>query len=569
MKSTTLRSLCLSLLLAFSPALSQTPDPGPQKELEQGELTDIPPPYVERLKAQGPFLELTLKDAIRLALINNLEIEIENYNEDLNRERIIQTRGFYDPILEMTLAWNSNTRPNTSILDAGQGIPTTIFKTWSLNSQFSQNVPGGGNLNLSFDNNRAVTNSTFSFINPQFGTNFRVRFTQPLWRGFMETATERQIKLFNLDSQISDSQFQQRVVEIIEQVEIQYWELVFAIENHEARRSSLELALVQYRNNQRRVEIGVMAPIEITSSRAEMATREQEMIQSEVQIINAQNRLKRLLAPDPQATLWDMSLIPTSRPAVQELVVNLQQAIETALERRPELDQIHLNLEKNDVDRSYYKKQGKPAVDLTFGLTSTGTAGSILETEFADTDGDGVPDTPVGQTPASDSPFFGNFTDSMGQSLGFDFLTYTAQISVQIPLRNRTNEAQMAQLAIGERQLMSQLKNQQQLILVDVRNAYEEIATQRKRLDAARVARQLSEEQLSGENKRFEAGLSTNFEVLRYQRDLVDAQVLQLRAMVDYQLALTALQKAMFTIVDEQEMVVAKRADTATAVAEP
>ena len=132
-------------------------------------------------------------------------------------------------------------------------------------------------------------------------------------------------------------------------------------------------------------------------------------------------------------------------------------------------------------------------------------------------------------------------------------------VNLEIPLRNRENDAQLAQLGIADRQMMSRRKDTEQLVMVEVRNAYESINTRKKGLKAAQVARELSEEQLEGETKRFEAGLSTNFEVLRYQRDLADARVRELRTVVDYQLALTALRTAMFTIVDENDIVSARR----------
>src|SRR5690606_13362956 len=372
------------------------------------------------------------------------------------RERIIGTLGFYDPMLNLTLQWNSSEQPNTSILDAGQGIPTRIFKRWVFNTSLNQNVPGGGALTVDFNNDRFTTNSAFNFINPQYGADFGITFTQPLWKGFLETQTERQIKIFNLDTEISDRQFEQRVSEVIQQVENQYWELVFAIENYEARRHSLQLALIQYENNQRRVEIGVMAPIEITASRAEAAAREQEMIQSEVQIINAQNALKHLLAPDPQASIWNVTLLPTDQPVVQDVTVTLEEAINTALQRRPELDQIRLRLSQNEVDRAYFRNQGKPAVNLIAGLISTGTSGEVFMSQLADLDGDGVPETPVGQVPNPNSPFYGNFSDAWSQAFGYNYLTYNVGLNVQIPIRNRTSEAQLAEVAITERQLRSE-----------------------------------------------------------------------------------------------------------------
>lgn len=550
MRPTSLKSASTVVLLCTALVFGQAP--------AVEDLT-TPESYKDRIRATGAFLEMSLNDAIRLALTNNLELEIENYNEDLSRMRVFGTRGFYDPVARFTVGWFSATRPSSSILDAGSAIPTTITKNWQMNSRLTQNLQGGGSLVLDFNNNRGTTNSAFSFINPQFGSTLGITFNQPLWRGFRQTSVERQLKIYNLDTAISDSQFKQRVSEIIQQVENQYWELVYAIENFEARRSSLELAIVQYRNNQKRVEIGVMAPIEITSSRAEVATREQEMIQSEVQIINAQNALKRLLAPDPRASLWSLTILPTEQPQVRDVGISLETAIDTALQRRPELEQLSLELDKVDIDRKYYKKDGKPSVNLRFGLSSVGTSGRVLRSIQVDTDGDGFPDTVIPDVPQTDSPFYGNFSDSWGQSLRFDYLTYNTAIDVEIPLRNRSNEAQMAQLAVSERQLNSRVKNSQQLIIVDVRNAFEGIHTRRKGLEAARVARQLTEEQLQGENKRFEAGLSTNFEVLRYQRDLAEAQVRELRAMIDYQIALTALQKATFTIIDDNDIVTARR----------
>ena len=537
-------SFILLFVLTFSPILGQ-------QETIVSSAQDVTQPesYLERIRQNGAVLELSLRDAIRLALSNNLEIAIEEFNEDLNRERIIDTRGFYDPVLDFRFGWQSNQFPNTSSLDAGRGILARESSNLAFGSSVRQNVPGGGNFAFVFDNSRGKTNSTFRFINPSFGSTLDVSFVQPLWRGFLETPTDRQLKMYNLDTEITDSQFRQRVSEIVQQVERQYWELVFSIDNHETQRQSMQLAIIQYEDNEKRVAIGVSAPIEITSSRAEVATREQDMIQSEVLIINAQNALKRLLTPDPDASLWNLSMIPTDRPQMQNLRIGLGEAIQTALERRPELEQIHLEMEKNEVDRNYLKKAGKPAVDLSFGLTSTGSSGQVFKV-------DQFTATPV---LFQDHPLYGNFGNSFGQVFGFDFLSYGVFVDVQIPLRNRSNEAQLAQVSINERQMVSRLKNIQQMIIVEVRNAFEVITTQKKRLEAARMAGELSREQLDGETKRFQAGLSTNFQVLRFQRDLALAQAQELRALVDYQLSVTDLRTAMYTIIDENDIVLARQ----------
>ena len=364
-------------------------------------------------------------------------------------------------------------------------------------------------------------------------------------KGFLETQTERQLKLSNLDTEITDSQFKQKVSDVVQQVQNQYWELVYAIENQEIFRQSMKLAIIQLANNERRVEIGVLAPIEITTSRADVASREQEMIGAEVQIIVTQNALKRMLAADLKANVWSLTLIPTDRPQIKGLRITLKEAIGKALERRPELEQVRLEMEKNEVDRAYFKKEGKPSVNLVASFGSIGQSGNYFR--------EGT------REPNPDNPFFGDFGNSLNQVFGFDYVDYSIGLAVEIPLRNRSNEAQLAQVGIEQRRFLSRMKNQQQMILVDVRNAFESIETQEKRLQAARMARVLSEEKLKGETKRFQAGLSTNFEVLIYQRDLTQTQGQELRALIDYQIALTALEKAMYTIIDDNDIVVAKQ----------
>lgn len=551
---------CLVMALATPQVAAQDPAGLPEQAQPRPEDRDfqVPDSYVDRVRKQGAVLDLTLQEAIRLALTNNLEIAIENYNEDLNREQIIRTKGYYDPSLSFTLGWRSSEFPTTSQLDAGGGIAVRASDTFTFDTSLLQNVVGGGQLRVSFNNNRVESNSAFLFINPTFSSNFNVNFRQPLWRGFQRTNVRRQLQISNLDTEISDAQFKQQVAEIVQQVQNQYWEMVFAVQNFEAQRTSLELAIITHRNNRKRVQIGVLAPIEITSSQAEVARREQQLIQSEVQIINAQNGLKRLLAPDPAHSIWDLSLIPTDRPQLGAVEVTMDKAIETALKTRPELERVRLQMEQNEVNRWYYKRNGKPTLDLVANIGSVGNAGEVLVAPAIDTDGDGVPDDFGEPVPDPTDPRFGAFGNAWNQALGFDFLNWSVAAEITIPLRNRENNADLAMTRIRDRQLLSRMKNQQQAIMVEVRNAYETIATRQKSLEAARLARELAEKQLDGENKRYEAGLSTNFEVLRFQRDLAENQVSELRAEIDYQLALIALKKATYEIIQDNDIVLAR-----------
>ncbi|HSR54504.1 MAG TPA: TolC family protein [Acidobacteriota bacterium] len=513
--------------------------------------------YVERVKEEGAFIELSVRDAIRMALANNLEISIENFQEEINRVRLVGTKGFYDPEVSFDVGIRSSESPSISVLDAGQGIPVSTRDTFSWSSSFTQQVPYGGRLTVNLDNSRFESNSLFSTLNPSFGTEFSIQYTQPLWRGFIRTATKRQIKLQNLDLELSDLQFELKVSDVVRRVMDRYWDLVQAIESNDAERRSMNLAVVRYQDSTKRVEIGIEAPIEITSARSEVAGREQSFIQSEVAIVNADADLKNLLAPDPNDSLWDLRLIPRDRPKVEQIGLDLRGAINLALQRRPELTEYQKRLEQVEINREFYKKEGKPRVDLNLSYGSTGQAGQAFARVGVDLDGDGIPDDTT-NVPDPDSPFQGNFSNSLSSAFGFDFTNYNISATVTIPLRNRANDANLANQAIEERRLLSQLRMTQQQISVEVRKAFRQIEIQSKRLEAARVARELAEEQLDGENKRFEAGLSTNFEVLRIQRDLAEAIQAELVAKIDYVKSITALRQATYTLVENTDIVLAR-----------
>ncbi len=189
-------SVIVICLMLFSPVLAQTVPQG--KVVSDGsEDYEIPDSYVDSARQSGPYVELTLQEAIRMALKNNLQIELEGYTQEINKELIYGTKGFYDPIFNFSVGWNSSERPTTSVLDAGQSVATTISKQWNYNSSLSQNVRGGGNVALQFNTNSRSTNSSFSYINPSYGSNMDLSFTQPLWRGFRHTAPDRQVKLYN------------------------------------------------------------------------------------------------------------------------------------------------------------------------------------------------------------------------------------------------------------------------------------------------------------------------------------------------------------------------------------
>jgi outer membrane protein TolC len=502
----------------------------------------------------GTTVELTLRDAIERALKDNLEIGIERYGLDLGDLRITEARGAYDPLAGFSVDNSAVSSPTTSLLQGGD-LASEQSSARSFTPTISQLLPTGGTVNASFSSARASTNNTFSFVDPLYSSGLTLAFEQPLLRGLFSNPVRKQLTILNLDSRITESQFRQSVAEIVLQVQAQYWGLVYALETHAAQVVSRDLAVKQRDQISQKVQAGLLAAVALTSANAEVAIRDQEVLQAEVLIVAGQNGLKRLLAGDPASLLWRQRLVPIDRPQIHAPPASLDEALQMALSRRPELDSLDLQGQQQEVERSFASWETMPRLNLSGDVSAVGRAGQTF-TQLFDSDGGIIP---TSRALDPNNALFGGYQEAWGQVFGYQFPNWRLRLEVQMPILNRSSRARLAQVDISRRQLETRKKAQQQSIMVEVANAYETVLLQRRVLDVARLSRELSEEQVSGETSRFDAGFTTNFEVLRYQRDLSEARVRELRAMVDYQIALAALQKAAGVSLDANDLALARK----------
>lgn len=495
------------------------------------------PPYEEAVAQQRPLWRLSVGDVVDRAFHNNLDLTIERYNQLLARQRVVGSRGFYDPLVSLTS--NVGTAINPLTAPAGDTrIPAETINSSGFSPSVRQNLIGGGTVTAGLTNSQSLTSSLAPAVNPAFASGFTTSVTQPLLRGLFATSIDRQLDSGRLDVNIADAQYRQKVTFVLQQALTQYWELVFAIESYETRRQSKALALVQYESTKVRVQTGLLTPTAVTASRAEIASRERDMLLARVQIINAENALKQLLSEDPSAPVWNMALIPTDRPEPQVAFSVIDEAVAAALAHRPEIEQLRFQTAQNQIDRKFFFWEKRPTVNLTGSFTALGKSGTV----FQRVGGERLQDIA--------NPAFGGYHTSWGQVFGFDFPTWSLGLTMQVPLGNRAADAQLAQAKIVAERLRTQMTRTQQSVIVEVRGSLEVIGMQKQSLDAAHLTTQLSEEQLEAQNARYEAGFSSDFELLRYQRDYVDAKVRELRALIDLQLAVLSLERATDTLVE-------------------
>lgn len=529
------RSLTGIFVFALAASASAQPPAAPAGARQEFAPT---PPYREQVAQRGPVVSMGVEEIIRRAMTNNLDVLIEGFNVALAEQRLVAARGAYDPNLSLSSTAGRATNPLTAASGA-LAIPSEQVDTISGGSSLRQTLPGGTSASVAIAGQRSATTNTSSLLTPSFTSTLTASLTQPLLRGFLYTTAARQVGLSDRDIGIARAQYRLRVTQVLQQVLNQYWELVFAIESYEARRQSKAVALLQYQSTSVRVQNGLLTPVALTAAQAEIASRERDLLQAEVQIINAENGLKQLLAEDPASPVWSSAILPIDKPATELDALPLSTAQALARERRPELAQLRLQIAQNRIDRSFFSWETRPTVNLAASYSAVGRAGTVLQR------------TTDGRVPDAANPAFGRLDGALRQLWSRDFPAWTLGLTVQVPIRNRTAEAQLLQTRIAGDRLSMQLAKVTQSVSIDAQNAWQVIAVQRKSLEAARLTTLLFAQQLEAQQARYDAGFSSDFELLRYQRDVVDARVRELRALVDLQGGIIALQRATDTLLDD------------------
>ncbi|MEP7273780.1 MAG: TolC family protein, partial [Acidobacteriota bacterium] len=383
---------------------------------------------------------------------------------------------------------------------------------------------------ISFNNSRVGSN-TQNFT-PQFNPNLLFQYTQPLFRNLKFDNNRRQIKISKKRLDLSDAVFRQRAVDIISRVQAAYWDLALAMRDEEIQRDAVKLADTQLNNNQRQVEVGTLAPIDVVSAAAQLETRRQQVFQAMQSVAQAENTLKVLTVESASDDAWSAQIIPVEPFEIQQVTVPLPDALKLAFENRYELKQFSLQKEINQVDIDFFKDQLKPKIDLVGSYNTVGLAGSPRA---------GVP-------PGQIFPeFVGSYGTALRGLFKNEFRTWSVGVNFSFPLRNRVAKANYGRALEADKRIELQTRSQMQNIELEVRNAVQSIETARMRIEASRAAREYAQQQLDGETKKFAAGMTTTFLILTRQNELSQARGTEQRALADYNKAVAELQRTIST----------------------
>jgi outer membrane protein TolC len=444
----------------------------------------------------------------------------------------------YKPTITSLVGDEHQTAVPITLLRGGALVTT---HTSTVNGAVTQNLPwGGGNVNITWGNNRISSNSFFNNFNPAFNSTLNAQFTQPLLRGLRADAARQQLAVTRVNRSISDLQVQSTITNTVTSVRDAYWDLVLAVESVDVAKTSVDLAQRLVNEAQKRVQAGTMTRLDLVTATSQEAADRHTLVVAEGTRRTAELALKRLLVGGAEDPLWRETIDPVNQPDDRPLTIDLEAALKRALATRSDLAQARQQLAANTATLEYLRDQTRPQADIVANYGLAGIGGSQL-VRAADLQGAAIFNAPViGTVP-------GAYGDALSSLFGHNYPAWGVALNITYPIGYSAAKAEAARARVQAEQVAAETHRLEVQVVTEVtdsaivaRNAFDEI-------DAARQARDLATQRLDAEQKKFAVGLSTNDLVVQAQKDLADASNAVLRSQITYQKALVDFERAQQT----------------------
>ena len=490
-------------------------------------------------------IKLPLKSVIVLALKNNLQIAFESLGPKVLETEIDREKSVYDPNLSLQFGKDRRVTQVGNFL-SGAGKDTVYQESYNLNVDITKRFVTGTSAELKWDSTDSTTDFLFQTLVPQYKSELNLSLNQPLLKDFGIDVGKSLIKVANLNFKISRDQFKDRVIDILYQIEQFYWNLYFQMKDLEAREKSLKLAEDLLRQFKIKIEAGTLAPIEIYQAEAEVATRKQDMIVARDLLRDTEDRLKTALNFYEKEQFWDLVIVPADEPRSAVIKEDLMEGVKQAFQYRPDYNRAKMDIEARNIMVKYTKNQVLPRVDLFGTIGTMGLGGRTNEEALSFMGGNG-----------EESTFWSRHWDDAADSMASgDYYNYAIGIKIEFPLGNRFAKSQYSRAKVEAARAATFLKDLENNVINEVREAVRQVETDLERIDAAKASLRLAEEKLKAEEKKFEVGLSTTHDLLEFQDELARAESREALSRADYEKSLANLARVKGVLLEEYNIMI-------------
>ena len=470
----------------------------------------------------GPVLKISRDDAVRMAVENNPELAVAKFDPAISDEDVAAARSAFVPTLESGLRRNSELLPSVNLFGGASGTRTDL---WSGTASVNQLLPwGGGNYLFGWDNSRTASNSIISSYSPALASSLHVAFSQPLLRDFRIDPARANLEVSRRNREITDTRLLETSVATKADAERAYWLLVSALALVDVQQRSLDLALELERTNRARVDVGQSPPLDLVAAQAEVAQRRENLIVARTTARQSEDLLRTIAIDPKRDDYWALRLEPTDVTPAVGAPPDVDAAVRRALSDRTDLQRARKEIQNAETGIALSRSQTLPDLRAAAEYLTNGAGGTRLVRT-----GD-FPGTIVGSQLTS-------FGSVLGQVLTADYPTWTLGLTFSYPLGKSTAQAALARARIERDQSNARLRSLELAAVRQIRDAASRLEQNQQRIETTRLGRQLAEQRLDAEQRRFEVGLSTSFLVIQAQRDLAIARNSETQALLDYQLS--------------------------------
>ena len=496
--------------------------------------TQTTPAAPAQAPPSGPVMRITRDEAVKLAVDNNPDLAVSRYDPAISQSQVAAARGVFMPVLNTSLLRNSQQEPPTNLFGGVEGIETDL---WSTSLAVNQLLPwGGGSYSVGWDSSRTATNSLITAYDPSLVSTLNLGFSQPLLRNFKIDPARAQVEVSERNVEIADTRLLEARVSTEATAERSYWAYVAALALVDVQQRSLDLALELERTNRARVDVGQSPPLDLVSARAETAQRRENLIIARTAARQAEDNLRTVVLDPKSADYWTIHLEPVDRVPAVGGPPDVDAAVRRALAERADLARARKEIQNTETNITLTRNETLPDLRLQANYLTDAAGGSRLIREG------GFPGTVVGVESTS-------FGSVLGQLLSADYPAWSVGFQFSYPLGKSTEQANLARARIERDQAVARLKTVEVAAVRDVREAAWRLEQNYQRIETTQLGRELAEQRLDAEQKRYDVGMSTTFLVIQAQRDLAIARNNELTALLEYQLAAVtfeAVQQAAF-----------------------